>query len=538
MSVASKTKKTLLITVGVIILLVIAFYAFVNYWANSRLPEILGDKVQSKNIDVNIIGNQARFEDPSVLIDSSGVDGFKLDLQANYILIDGFSLWDLLFSNKIKVSDFIIDSLLVRMVMPEKNPSENQNESVSLFVQDVFSQIQVKHFEVRESDFIFREKENMDTLYSVGGFNLTAEGIIVDTASIEDPFPLHFDSSAVRIKRIFAKVGEIYILTAEDLYKAGSRLSLGDFRVVSTLSRDEFVSSNEYEKARLDISLDSLGLIMKSWNLKGNSFEVDASKLELHRVVVDVYKDKNPPMEPPKTIPLLTTQIKKLPFSITIDTVLVKDSYVEYEQKSANVDSAGVVRFERLYMTAINFTNDTSRIEKHPVTTFDIMTQFMGAGELNAKIQLLMNTTDGGFEASGTLGPMNLRQVNPASVPIAGAKLEGQLNELTFDFKGDNHNSEGTLDFYYEGLDVDILKGPDNDAWLKSMLGDVVLRDKNTPEDSEEGEIYFVRYQNKGLFNYLWHSIRVGLVDVVVPVYDPGDKERWLSDQPKYKEDD
>lgn len=537
MSNISKTQKTLLIIASSIILLILAFYIFLNYWANYRLPEILGDKVKSKNIDVRIIGNEARFDKPSLVLDSTNSeDDFKLEASAGYILIDGFNIWDLLFSNEIEVANFEVDSLQVMMIMPEDKPSQSQQKQVNLFVQDIFSQINVKHFQIGSANFLFKKEENKDTLYSVAEFNLTADGIVVDTATIDRPFPLHFDSSKVNIGKVFFRLANDYVLTASGIGVSDTNLVVKDLRFTSLLSKEEFVAAHKYEKARIDLSVDSIVVTKLLWDIR-KSFELDASKIELNQMDLEIFKDKNPPLEPPASIPLLAGRIKELPFLLTVDTLRIRDSSIELELKAQGADSAGVVTFEKLYASAYNISNDTARFSKHPVTTLDILAQVMGAGELNGKIELLLQSTDGSFRASGTLGEMDVSEFNRALLPLAGAKVSGQAHELSFDFEGNNKNSSGTLNFYYEDFDIKLMEKNEADkAWLKSMLGNLVLRDKNKPEDEKDGEIYFVRYQNKGFWNYLWHSIRIGLVDVVVPVYSPGDKERLLEDQPRFDE--
>lgn len=541
MPTLSKTQKRLAIISGCILLLVILFYLFVNYWANNRLPKILGEKVESKNIDISIIGNRIKFYEPSVLIDStSKAPELMLDASAKSILINGFSLWDLLFSNEINVDYFILDSLTVNMELPEKKSPDSEQEELNVFVKDVFNQIKVSHFEIINSAFL--GSKNKDTLYEIRKFDLSADGIVLDTATATNPFPLQFDKSSVTIGGFFLKVGEEYTLTGENVLVEDTAFSVENLKFKSIYTKEEFVQKHPYEKARLDVTVDYLGLRQLIWDIKGGKLDIESPKALFERPRINVFKDKTPPQEPKHVKPLLTTIIQQLPFGVTIDTVVFKNGYIAYEQAPVEYPRAGVITFEDLYMTGYNLTNDSARIQEISITTLDVLCQFMGEGKLNTTIKLLMNTNDGGFEVSGRLGEMPVTYLNQVLVPLAGAEAEGQVHEVSFEFKGDNFNSKGHLTFLYEDLNITIVDDQRDRQWLKSMIGNIALRNTNTKtqdaDDYQKGEIYFVRYKNKSFWNYLWNSVRTGLMDVVVPFYSHPDKDLERGGEPKYKEDE
>ncbi|CAM9917911.1 unnamed protein product [Chrysoparadoxa australica] len=123
--------------------------------------------------------------------------------------------------------------------------------------------------------------------------------------------------------------------------------------------------------------------------------------------------------------------------------------------------------------------------------------------------------------------------------PLAGMTTEGTVHHLDFEFTGDEFSSKGNVICEYSDLKIATYNDGRDKEFIKSLFGNLMIRNNNRKLDSanfKEGEIYFVRYQNKDFFNYLWNSIRVGLMDIVVPFYQNPDLENPVSG-PKFQED-
>ena len=98
----------------------------------------------------------------------------------------------------------------------------------------------------------------------------------------------------------------------------------------------------------------------------------------------------------------------------------------------------------------------------------------------------------------------------------------------------------GKLIFEYDDLKITSYDKKRKKEWLKSFVGNLILNNKNKSDQGltyKEGEIYFVRYQNKDFFNYLWNSLRTGMMEIVVPFYKNPDEGRDENAPTKFQED-
>lgn len=528
-----------MVALGVVLIALSILYGVVNFVANERLPSLLGENVEIQHVDIQIFGLTANFREPMVKLE--GTDNspdLKILAIAKSISIKGFSVMELLFSKTLGVKQFEINGLKLSINLPDSAVLGSERKDINLFVTDIFTRIKVEQFELKNSELVVSKSEQGARLIDITGFNLEALDITLDTASIEEFFPLRFKESNIAIDSFAVNAGQDYRFYGSNLRIEDGTLSTTQLRLVPNDSWEEFAKNHSYEKAMLDMSVDSLYIGDLMWDKpKKSRFMLHANHADLHGLRILVCKDKRAPQQPIVVKPLLTGLIQALPLSLSIDTVRFVDSYIAYEQLPVLYPRVGKVFFDKLYMTGYNITNDSEVIAENPETRFDIQTLFMGRGNLKVQILLDLKSEHQAFKVNGNLGAMPITYVNQVLAPLAGIKAEGDLQRMVFQFDGDNYDSHGQMNLEYSGLHVIMMGQKKEKSLLKSFFGNLLLSKKNQKSDSnyKEGEIYFIRYQNKDFFNLLWNSVRVGLMDIVIPFYKNEDKNRSPEEGVKYK---
>lgn len=516
------------------------FYAYLSFLANKKLPEILGDRIDVKNLDINIFGNNVIFSEPSFSIDSArNESNVGIKSSANSIAIEGFSFWDLLLSSKLGVDKLTIDTVRIHFELPEIKPSITSKKEIHLFVTEIFTSIEVDNLELVHADILVTKKGTVDTLLTVNGFRLKAEKIVVDTATIHNIFPLEFENSIVEMDYYKIRAGDNYTFSGRNFGIRDTSVVIRDLKFESVYSKKEFARHQKHEKARIDLKVHELSAKNLLWKLDSAGLSVRSTRFNLDRADLSVYKDKRPSSQSKEIKPLLTGMIMELPFAVKIDTLTVLNSYIEYEQFPVLFPRSGKVFFDKMYASAYNVTNDLAQIDKSPKTLIDVETDFMGEGKLQTNIKLDLLSAKQAFNVTGTLGELPVTYVNQVMTPLVGVTAEGKVHKMEFEFGGDTYDASGSIICEYSDLKIAVFDKARDREFLKSIFGNLVLRNNNRAGDSlgyKEGEIYFVRYQNKDFFNYLWNSVRVGLMDIVVPFYKNPDKSR-SSSAPKFKED-
>ena len=537
-SLLKKIVIALVILTGIIAVL----YISANYFIEERLPKLLGDQVTLEETKIDLFQRNIRFINPVISIDSAfHKSGMSIRSSAKEIGINGFGIWDLLIGNKIEVDKLYLDSVVFEVVLPTSIATKQDKSEINLFIKNLFTKIKVEYFELKNGHFIVAKDNGKTKSLEVYGFNLTAEQVLIDTSTVTHVFPMEFKKSSLSFDSIYGLLGEEYTLTAHNLSIADTTLSLQNLQIHSIYSKQQFVKAHKYERARLDLEVKEIVLHHLLWDIQQDStISISMSKMACEELRLSVFKDKTPAIEPPTIKPLLVGLIKQLPFLLTVDTITWRKSYIGYEQLPVVFPRSGVIFFDNLYVTGYHLSNDSSNIARHPTATLDVISQFMGKGKLAITIKLEMDAPAQNFSVKGSLGAMPVTYINKVLAPLTGVEAEGEVEKMDFTFSGDEYAASGKLIFEYDNLKITSYDQKRKKQWLKSLVGNLILNNKNKSDQGltyKEGEIYFVRYQNKDFFNYLWNSLRTGLMEIVVPFYKNPDKGRDPDAPTKFQED-
>ena len=114
--------------------------------------------------------------------------------------------------------------------------------------------------------------------------------------------------------------------------------------------------------------------------------------------------------------------------------------------------------------------------------------------------------TSGGFRMQVQMGKADLRILNPALGPLAGASLKsGYLDTMTMQVTGNDHMAYGEMIMSYHDLKV-LLSGKPNQEKRSFLRGAVnslvntILKNKNT---DKKGTVFFIRLRDRSPLNYL-----------------------------------
>ena len=534
-----KKKTRVYIFILLLLSALVAGYWYLNYLTTERLPQLIGEQVDVEAVHIDFWGRKVVFNSPSFHKDSiRDQPQLAIRATAKTIAIENFSFIDLLLSKEIDVEQLTVDSTSIHLTLPDSLGKSGKQE-INLFVREIFNRIRVEEFNFYCANLDIVKGSRPDTLLKVKGFDLTARDIVIDTATVHNVFPLNFGWSHIRTASFTMKAGEMYTLSGERLLIADTSVKVHNVRVKSIYNREEFMRQLSYEKVQIGLEIDEITAENLIWSLE-NGLGIKSTRTSIDKAILKVYKDKRPPPQPLKVKPLLASLIRDIPFDMYLDTLTLRESYIEYEQFPVLFPRSGKVFFDNLYASIYNLTNDSSRLKDNPDLIADVQCQFMGEGKLQTQIKMDLLSNKDAFSVTGRLGELPVTYVNQVMTPLVGVTAEGKVHSLSFDFTGDNYASKGKLTSKYSDLKVTIYDDGRDKEWLKSIFGNLVLRNNNHPDDLlgyKEGEIYFVRYQNKGFFNLLWNSVRVGIMDIVVPFYKNPDSTRSATDV-KYKVED
>lgn len=209
----------------------------------------------------------------------------------------------------------------------------------------------------------------------------------------------------------------------------------------------------------------------------------------------------------------------RLKMDVRIDTIRISKAAVYYTEFNPNSNQPGALSFNNISGIFLNVTNNKAALQKNNIATAKLKTAFMNYGNLDA--QLAFNLTDpkAQFSYKGHMTGMDLRKVNPITMPLALVKItSGKLNSLDFDMRADKKTARGKLQLLYNNLKISILKKDENDKLKKmgifSLLANALVIKRNNPTIGEPPRSFNINYTRKtsaSIFTFMWKSLFMGI---------------------------
>jgi hypothetical protein len=153
----------------------------------------------------------------------------------------------------------------------------------------------------------------------------------------------------------------------------------------------------------------------------------------------------------------------------------------------------------------------------------------MGESEINANFDFYLNRNDDYFVAQGKLDAISGTAFNPMVENMMLVKIEsGDVHSAVFYFTATDNASKGTLDLSYENLKAEVLKhkDPEKKSGAISFFANELINTNNLPDNKKyrQGNIYFERRKDKAIVNFLWNSVKTGIISTVAPIADKNRK--------------
>jgi hypothetical protein len=299
--------------------------------------------------------------------------------------------------------------------------------------------------------------------------------------------------------------------------RSNNMFTLDSFSFSPSTGIDSFLAARKYQTDYLKTSAGSVQIgpvDITAW-LKDSILKVRKALID-HAFLFD-HKDKTKPFNGGLIKPLPTDLLKKIPFLLTIDTVMLTRAAVEYTEVNEKTKVAGTIPVKRMDVTLLNLKN-------HHTTDTDTL-RIRANGYLldTVWIRLRVNEsyTDslGSFVMTLRLKPGDLTLLNKIFVPMASVKLlSGDLDTLSMRAIGREYLSLGEMNMYYRNLKIQLLKGgidarPKFFSRVVSFAANAFLIKRNNK--SRTGNVFFIRQRDRSAMNYLIKIAMSGIMSSV-----------------------
>jgi hypothetical protein len=242
--------------------------------------------------------------------------------------------------------------------------------------------------------------------------------------------------------------------------------------------------------------------------------------LNIPDLIFEAYLDKRIPDHAGQKPPMPQQVLRKIPFLFSVDSVVLQNGRVVYEEQSG--DEPGRLFFDRMRFT-ITGLNDLAKSRQDTVKpAIDVKGNawLMGKGRADARFRFFPDNPRDSFTLAANISMMDLKDLNPMMSRLIPVSIHtGSLNSVSIkDFNANDSLATGEIDFLYQNLAVK-LHPVKPGTWhrieqgLLTELVNLLIPSSNPNSDGKikTGVIYYKRDLSRGFFNFVWKSILSGI---------------------------
>lgn len=519
---------------GIVVLILGIIAISASYLFRGRVEEKIREKLLSAGFHVRSVS--VSFLKRSVELDSVVYTPPDTTIKNPHhlfiqkIKIGGIHIYSLLKKKEIIVNQVVVDHGYIQY---NKNFKIKKDSSDTSSAGYKINSIRVKYLSVTSLDASVMKDTLTESSIAINNFASTEINLSFkqDTTYSIGSIEAHLENLTQSTKGLHS-----FTVSKIDYISKDERLEVDSFRVIPKHNKSDFARIAKIQKTRLDIVIPKL--IFEG--IKQDRFISD-STLEITRItipnpVVHAYRDKHYPFVRDWIMPLPIEGIRRLPFKLRIDSILIQGANIAYEEFSdKGLDESGTITFNKLDASFAGLTTEIDQPEKDAFCTLIADCKVMDNGSLHATFKLPLNSTVN-YEANGNLRNMDLTSLNPTIGNLTRIEIkQGTLNDLHYNFSYNDNVSTGEVLINYSNLNLSALKKEKErevNKVLSAVINTVVrsTKDKSMDQDKRIGEIDIERDKKRFVFQFWWKSLLDGLQSTFT---DSGKKKKTQKESSK-----
>ena len=380
---------------------------------------------------------------------------------------------------------------------------------------------------LENAEVTLSDKNSKAVRVTTSGLSIRFSGVIIDSAHQNDSSRFLFSKDlAVHCDRLEIPFKDKFYnleVSGLDLNTYSRFLHTDRIFMKPLLSETDFAKAHHFAVDRLDIRIGSLDVQRINFQaLLAGQFMADTvmiSNASLHD-----FRDKSYPHDSAdRTNNYPQLVIMKLPFSVYVSKIIIRDSYIEYKEKNDKSDSSGKVSFFHVQAGFDNVTNMMIHIKTNNRMLLHFSASFLNEAPFHTDITMILNDKKGSFRMDAKLGEINAVSLNPLLKPMALAEVDkGKISSLRYQLDATNTSAHGKLLLIYDDLSLRLLKKDDDKNKYKTkffptLAAGLVIKESNPKNGKTRiGEIDYDRDINRSIFNLMWKSLFTAIKNVAI----------------------
>ncbi len=516
-------KRIAIIVVSLVALLLLANVGL-NWWISRKLPQIINREndtpyqITYKDIDISLLAHQMRAKE-IVVVPKSSLDSKKqkagLYAKIESIEVNGFSIWQILGSDRIQARSLVVDKPQVILLKANARAIDNPKSIGSEVVKPFSKVIAVRDVFLNNGSIKITGIEKNERILDVSNVNIKLEGIAITDKTLSQKLPFSFETYMIDCDSVFYQSSEYYYLVSKKIETTNHGLNIKGLKVVPEYSRENFIHRIPMERDWYAISTANIAINQMNWGFVDEQFGFAAQSVIVDNVNADIYRNKAP-KDDPKKKKLYSELLRNLPFAMRVDTLKLLRSRLQYEESLEYGKKPGVLTFSKFNLYAVGLKSGFAQT-KMPDVRIKILCNFMETSRLD--VDWTFNVLDKAdrFNIRGRFFDFPAERLSEFTKPYMNATFKGSLDEVYFNFNGNDEGAKGDFAINYDDLKVSIYKKdkPKKKRKFLSAIANLFVKD-DTKDKVDNAEISVERNKQRSFFNLLWKSLEAGLKEILL----------------------
>lgn len=514
-----KWSRKVLIVLCVLAVLAVLLNFGLNIWIDRQLPKVINRENDSeyyityKDIhislwDSDIIARKVVVVPKGALRDSLDKAGIYAEIES--VKVSDFKIGDILFNDKIKARSITIEKPTV--ILYKRKARYDAKEAVVAPFEKVVS---VRDIYLKGGNISIVSGRNNTPVLSAKNIDIEVDGLLITETILAEKIPFHCQNYRLSCDSLDYFPNHDYQIRTQKIRATKTDLSIAGFEMLPLVSRRQFTAKIDKERDLYTLRCKSVRAQKIDWGFKKDDFYFHGRLLKFDEVAANIYRSKEP-ADDLKKKPLYNKLLRELEFDLRIDTLKVRNSIVEYEEEKSAEFGAGKVSFSR-FNAAITGINSGFKRTELPDVKIAVNCLFMKNSPLSVNWRFNPMDKSDGFQISGKLRNFDAAAMAPFTKPYVNVTTQGTIEQVNFNFIGNDLKSRGNFAVEYDDLKFTIYQKDEREKKNKflTFVSRIFVK-KTTKDRLKSTDIEIERIPEKSFYNFLWRSVGEGLKQVLI----------------------
>lgn len=464
----NKALKVFLISLLIVVVLAITAAFFIPRIFDDSIREALITEFESQteqNYSLDFSDVRIKLLSRSITVDSISVRPDSTSPHVQHISSTSVSLngiqWLSLLSQPLP--DFASITITEpRVELLERKLSslfENETETDSSSTDSTMQDLDTFHLFIVDGSGVISQEDGRELL-SIADVDLEVQSIDINKL-LNGSEVLFMDNVIANFTDLkWSLHDRFYEFTIADFSfdKTSESISFTDIDFTPILPKYEFSQARGYQLDRIHLEIPAVQLTgIKLDSLRAKHAEVE--KIQVTDAWLEVFRDKQIDRRSGENIkPLLNEIANSIDFSIGIDSILISDATIIYEEHKPPSEESGQISFDDLDAELTNFKTALHPEFEEAVLELHVETLFMDSAPLTVDVNYPLYNANERHTVKAKLESLDPKIASDILENVGFVRIEdGFVESLDAEFVLNSENSSGEALILYRDLKVSML---------------------------------------------------------------------------------